>query len=116
MFETINHLLFKKGSEELDSDLMASFVPYMVNRYLSFYAKDYVNYANETLNQYGSVFKTPEDQFRFYDNVIPKLKRQKIEYIKKPKADKDKEDVSVPEFYSKREINMLTNRGLLCKS
>jgi hypothetical protein len=116
MFDTINHLLFKKGSEELDSELMASFVPYMVSRYLSFYDKDYAVYANETINQYGSVFKTPEDQFKFYDNIIPKLKRKKIEYVKKPKVDKDEEETPIPEFYSKREMKMLTNRGLLSKS
>lgn len=116
MFDAINHLLYKKGSEELDSEIMSSFVPYMVTRYLSFYDKDYVNYVNETLNQYGSVLKTQEDQFRFYDNIIPKLKRKKIDYVKKPKADKVEDDMPIPEFYSKREMQMLTNRGLLSKS
>lgn len=116
MFDTINHLLFKKGSEELDSDLMATFVPYMVTRYLSFYDKDCAIYANETTNQYGASMKTPEAQFKFYDNIIPKLKRKKIEYVKKPKAVKETEEIPVPEFYSKREIELLTNRGLLNKS
>lgn len=116
MFDAINYLLFEKNKDELDSEIMASFVPYMTVRFLSFYDPAYVGYVNDTLNTYGNVLKTPENQFKFFDNVIPKLRRKKILYIKKPKEEKLKEETPVPEFYSRREINMLTNRGLLGKS
>ncbi len=52
MFEAINYLLFDKNKDELDSEILASFVPYMTARFLSFYDKSQVNYVNETLNVY----------------------------------------------------------------
>lgn len=116
MFEAINYLLFDKNKEELDNEILSSFVPYMTVRFLSFYDPAYVGYVNDTLNTYGNVMTTPEDTFKFFDSVIPKLRRKKIPYVKKPKEEKAKEEVPVPEFYSRREINMLTNRGFLSKS
>lgn len=82
MFNTINHILFdKKG--EMTSELLEEFSPYMVTRYLSFYDKDLLNYANETVNKYSQIFDTDEETFRFFENVIPKLKRKNIKYISK---------------------------------
>lgn len=82
MFNAINHILFdKKG--EMTSELLEEFSPYMVTRYLSFYDKDLLNYANETVNKYSQIFDTDEETFRFFENVIPKLKRKNIKYISK---------------------------------
>ena len=80
MFDSINHMLFdKKG--EMTNELLEEFSPYMVTRYLSFYDDDLLNYANETVNKYGQIFETDEERFRFFENVIPKLKRKRINYI-----------------------------------
>ena len=82
MFNSINHILFdKKG--EMTNELLEEFSPYMVTRYLSFYDKDLLNYANETVNRYSQIFDTDEETFRFFENVIPKLKRKNIKYISK---------------------------------
>ena len=82
MFNTINHIIFdKKG--EMTNELLEEFSPYMVTRYLSFYDDDLLNYANETVNKYSQIFETEEERFRFFENVIPKLKRKNINYIKK---------------------------------
>jgi hypothetical protein len=84
MFNTINHIIFdKKG--EMTNELLEEFSPYMVTRYLSFYDKDLLNYANETVNKYSSIFETDEERFRFFENVIPKLKQKRIDYISKKK-------------------------------
>lgn len=84
MFNTINHILFdKKG--EMTSELLEEFSPYMVTRYLSFYDNDLLNYANETVNKYSQIFDTDEERFRFFENVVPKLKRKRINYISKKK-------------------------------
>ena len=75
MFNSINHILFdKKG--EMTNELLEEFSPYMVTRYLSFYDKDLLNYANETVNRYSQIFDTDEETFRFFENIIPKLKRK----------------------------------------
>jgi hypothetical protein len=84
MFEVINHMLFDK-KQEMTNELLKEFSPYMVTRYMSFYDKDLLKYANDTLNTYGHVFETDEEKFRFFENIIPKLKRKKIEYISKNK-------------------------------
>lgn len=108
MFEAINYILHEKNLEDLDNDIMASFVPYMVARYFSFYDSKYVNYVNDTINSYGRIFKTKEDTFRFFDNVIPKVKRKKIPYVKKAKEEKKADLGPIPEFFSRREMEMLT--------
>jgi len=80
MFNTINHIIFdKKG--EMTNELLEEFSPYMVTRYLSFYDDDLLNYANETLNKYDQIFETEEEKFKFFENVVPKLKRKRINYI-----------------------------------
>jgi len=84
MFNTINHILFDKKSE-MTNELLEEFSPYMVTRYLSFYDKDLLKYANETVNRYSQIFDTDEETFRFFENVIPKLKRKNIKYISKRK-------------------------------
>lgn len=113
LFDTINYLLYKKDKNELDNELLEYFEPYMVARYLSFYDKGAIaDYTNDSLNVYGNIFKTKEEKFLFFENVIPKLKWQKIDYIKKPKKeevkiDKNKPPEVIPEFYSKRELKEL---------
>lgn len=79
-------MLFDKKSE-MTNELLEEFSPYMTTRYLSFYDKDLLKYANETLNVYGNIFETEEEKFKFFENVIPKLKKKKINYISKRKKD-----------------------------
>lgn len=107
MFNTVNYLLFQKR-KDLDGELLEEFSPYMVARYLSFYDKNLLTYVNDTINLYGDVFSEKEDQFKFYENIIPTLKRKKIEYVSKKKKEKVEDVQIVPEFYSKREIAYLT--------
>jgi len=107
-FETINYLLFSKR-KELDSELLNSFNPWITTKSLSFYNDGkMINYVNDYLNCYGNIFPTKEDQFKFYENIIPIQKRKRINYIKKPKLE-DSDNLPVPEFYSKREIDIFDN-------
>lgn len=84
MFNAINHILFEKKSE-MTNELLEEFSPYMITRYLSFYDKEFVNYANETTNKYSQIFETEEEKFKFFENIIPKLKKKRIDYISKKK-------------------------------
>lgn len=86
MYDTLNHMLFNKKGE-MTNELLEEFSPYMVTRYLSFYDDDLLNYANETVNKYSSIFETEEERFRFFENVIPKLKRKRIDYISRKRKD-----------------------------
>lgn len=108
MFNAINHILFNKSGKEATSDILSEFSPYMVSRYLSFYDNDLVVYTNETINRYHNLFEDSLDNLKFYEKVVPKLKKKKIEYIKAPKKELKEvlEEYPVPEFLSKREMNL----------
>jgi hypothetical protein len=111
MFEAINYLLHEKNKPDLDPDLLQEFNPYFTSKVFSYYdSGKYSNYINDTLNLYSNIFKTKEEEFKFFDAVIPKLKRRKSEYIKKPVNNKIKENVQhIPEFLSKREVDLIEN-------
>lgn len=110
-FDTINFLFYDKKSSELDGELLSNFSPYITTRYFSFYEKgEYTHYINDTLNTYGRIFKTNEETFMFYNNTIPKLRRKKINYIKRVKEVKEKTNEvpkAIPEFYSSRELEAM---------
>jgi hypothetical protein len=103
MFKTVKYLLFE-DRRDIDSEILEDFVPYLVTRYLSMYDKDFIHYANDTLNVYGNLFNDKEEQFRFYENVIPRLKRKDIKYIKRKRLDTPKKK-HIPEFMSEREYD-----------
>ena len=109
MFDAINYLLHEKNKPELDPDLLQEFNPYFTSKVFSYYdSGKYSSYINDTLNLYSNIFNNKEDEFKFFDAVIPKLKRRKSEYIKKPALGKVKEDRQhIPDFSSKREVDLL---------
>lgn len=115
MFAAINHLLFEKPNPEIDASALDEFSPYIVNRYFSFYNNGaYVDYINETTNTYHGIFNSDEDAYRFFEHVLPKVKRRRINYVKKAKKPQvqDTATPQIPDFYSKREWNMLTNNDM----
>lgn len=106
MFRAINYLLYEKNKKELDVEILDSFNPFFVTKAFSFYAGgEYCDYINDTLNKYSGIFKTKEEQFKFFDNIIPKVKRRGNEYIKSLKKEKEQDlKIHIPEFLSKREL------------
>lgn len=106
-FQTVEYFLFGKQKQELDSEFLSEFSPFLVTKSFSFFNDGvFCDYINDSLNLYGNLFKNKEDQFRFFDNLIMRQKKKRINYIKKPKAIKEKEAIPIPEFYSKREIDL----------
>lgn len=110
MFDTIKYFLFEEKNQDLDYELVDGFNPFYTTKTLSFF-KDgqYAQYINDTLNLYGNIFESKEEQFKFYENIIPKHKRkQRLDYIKRNKSETEIEEVS-PEFYSKKELKLLND-------
>lgn len=108
MFNTINYFLFEEKKNELNYELVDEFSPFYTTKTLSFFkGGQYAQYINDTLNLYGNIFDNKEEQFKFYENVIPKHKRkQRLDYIKKNKSESESEEIP-QEFYSKKELKML---------
>ena len=93
-FQLQNKLFYskKEDAEYLDSEGEQAFVPYMFNRWLSFYSKEMVVFTNETLNKFGSIFQDKQQAYRMYYHFIPRLKFKRIVYAKKPKKDQEEEE------------------------
>ena len=87
IFDLINNIAFdKKHITDIDIESEDSTNVYMVNRWVSMIDSSAANIINNTLNRYHSIFTKKHDAFNFLKDVLPKYPRQRIYYIKKPKA------------------------------
>ena len=94
--EILKSLFFAKSKniEEVNSDSLVQFSPFMVNRWLSFYDNNKTIFVNETLNKFHSLFEDKNETYKFYNNLIPQCRFKKINYIKKNK-EKVEEDSTI---------------------
>ena len=92
-FQLQNKLFYSKKTEagELDAEGEQAFVPFLFNRWLSFYNNNMCVFTNETLNKFSTIFENKQDVYKLYYNIIPRLKWQKIKYIKKKKREEEAE-------------------------
>ena len=92
-FQLQNKLFYSKKdkAEALDAEGEQAFVPFLFNRWLSFYNNDMSVFTNETLNKFSTVFENKQDAYKLYYYLIPRLKFKRISYIKKIKKDKEEE-------------------------
>lgn len=82
VYNVINSILFKRP---VGTEIIEEFhVPFMFNRWLSFYDPVVVPIANE-FNKYLGLFPDKQLSYSFLYTVLPQLKYQKINYIKKEK-------------------------------
>lgn len=93
-FQIQNKLFYSKKDDAgyLDQEGESAFVPFLLNRWLSFYSKETTYFVNETLNKYTGLFEDKQELYRLYYNFIPRLKYKKISYIKKVKKQKEEDE------------------------
>ena len=86
-FDLLRKLIFSKKTvaEDLDSEGLQQFVPYMLNRWVSFYDKPQAVFVNETFNKFAGLFDDKNEQYKLYYHLLPTSKYKKIEYVKKKK-------------------------------
>tara|TARA_R110002012_G_scaffold258930_1_gene440063 strand:- start:5042 stop:5416 length:375 start_codon:yes stop_codon:yes gene_type:complete len=121
-FQLQNKLFYskKETAGDLDTEGEQNFVPFLFNRWLSFYNNDMCVFTNETLNKFSTVFDDKQQSYRMYYYLIPRLKWKKISYIKKTKKDKEEEkDIALfakNKNISKRELLAYVELSdVLCK-
>ena len=92
-FQLQNKLFYSKKdkAQDLDAEGEQAFVPFLFNRWLSFYNNDMSVFTNETLNKFSTIFENKQDAYKLYYYLIPRLKFKRISYIKKIKKDKEEE-------------------------
>lgn len=92
IFDHLNDILFTKESKSLQNvEDEGDFQPYLVNRWISMYSPELAYIINETTNKYHSIFDEKRDTYKFLKVIMPRMRRKRINYIKKPK--KDQEDM-----------------------
>jgi len=92
-FQLQNKLFYSKKdkAEDLDAEGEQAFVPFMFNRWLSFYSNEMSVFTNETFNKFSTIFDDKQQAYKLYYYLIPRLKWKKIPYIKKKKTDAEEE-------------------------
>ncbi len=108
-FQLQNKLFYSKKdkAEDLDAEGEQAFVPFLFNRWLSFYNNDMCVFTNETFNKFSTIFDDKQQAYRLYYYLIPRLKWKKITYIKKKKKEAEEEDLELiakNKNISKREL------------
>jgi hypothetical protein len=108
IFDFLNSILFSKKKICINDENKNTYVPYLINRWLSFYSKDITNIINQSVNRYTNL--TRDEHYAFLKNILPKLPFKRLEYVKKKKEEKTKQDEMVDLLaknleLSKREIN-----------
>lgn len=92
IFDHLNDILFTKESKSLQNiEDEGDFQPFLINRWVSMYSPELAYVINETSNKYHSIFPEKRDMYTFLKAILPQMKRKRINYIKKPK--KEKEDL-----------------------
>lgn len=108
LFEYVKDITtYKKGNLPLED-----YIPYLINRWLSFVAPQICSAVNESVNSLGNISK--EHHYKLLLKLYPKSKVPFIKYIKKVKEEKTKEDDKVDMLasnmeMSRREIKQLLN-------
>ena len=109
-FQLQNKLFYskKETAGDLDTEGEQSFVPFLFNRWLSFYNNDMCVFTNETLNKLSTIFDDKQLTYKLYFYLIPRLKWKRISYIKKKKKeDQEEQDLTLVaknKNMSKREL------------
>jgi hypothetical protein len=69
------------------------------------YSADIASIINESTNLYGKSFSSRQEQYEFALNIFPRVKRKKIDYIKKKKEEKSEESSDIPIIAQNMEIS-----------
>ena len=95
IFNYIDSVLFSKQKLNKLNEDETQFNLYMLNRWCSMYSPDITQIINETTNRHKEVFSLKQDQYNYILNILPKVKKRKINYIKKIKSEEIKEDENI---------------------
>jgi hypothetical protein len=109
IFNYIDSVLFTKRKLNKLNEGETQFNLYMLNRWCSMYSPDIASIVNETTNIYGKTFSSKQEQYEFILSLLPKVKKNKISYIKKNKEEKETKNLDI--FYTAK-ISELSEREI----
>lgn len=112
IFNYIDSIIHNKQKSSHINEDETQFNLYMLNRWCSMTNPEIVNLINETGNKYGKVFDSKQDQYDYIFNIYPKIKKKKIEYIKKQKESKE-ENVNIKYLAESYELSQREIKNLI---
>lgn len=87
IFDIIDGIAFSKKKDIFTTpESEKEYQPFIVNRWISMLDPIAAKIVNLTVNRVNKTIDTPRDQYNMLMNVLPTYKRQRINYIKKPKT------------------------------
>jgi Glu-tRNA(Gln) amidotransferase subunit E-like FAD-binding protein len=105
IFNYIDSVLYNKNKLNTINEGETEFNFYMVNRWCSMYSADIAQIINQTSNQYKEIFTLKQDQYNYIFNILPKVKKKRINYIKKIKNEENKEENDISSYAKLLEIS-----------
>ena len=93
IFNYLSNILFTKRDKELKTlDQQSDYQPFLINRWCSMLNKQTCQIVNTTTNTMYQVFENKVDHYKFLHYIIPRERFKRINYIKKTKVEKSKDD------------------------
>ena len=114
IFNYVDSVLFNKKKLNTINEGETQFSLYMLNRWCSMYSPDVAQIINETTNRYNKSITLKQDQYEFSYNILPKCKKRKIDYLKKNKEEKRKEDENIKNYSKLLELSEREIKLYLC--
>ena len=90
IFEQLKDIISEKQNKlEEDCELEKEFIPFMTQRWLSFYSPQLAQIVNYSSNVLWKSIDEKQLWYKLFLGVIPKLRFRSIKYIKKNKEEKN---------------------------
>lgn len=89
----LDNILYVKKKIDINVDDLTDYNAFSVNRWASMHSPETAWIINETYNKLWDIFETNEERYKFQMALIPKLRRKRINYIKKKKKAKTKDPI-----------------------
>lgn len=105
IFNHIDSVLFTKQKLNKLNEDETQFNLYMLNRWCSMYSPDIARIINETTNKKMEFLTLKQDQYNYIFNILPKVKKKRINYIKKIKNEENKEENDISSYAKLLEIS-----------
>jgi hypothetical protein len=122
IFDQLRDIISNKNDMLAENcDMEKEFVPYMTQRWLSFYSPSFAQLVNNTSNVLWKSMEDKQIWYKFFTGIIPKSSFRSIKYIKKnkdgkkvAKIDKDMLTYLAERFeLSEREVKAHLETGMI---
>ena len=122
IFDQLKDIITDKQNKlSEDIEFEKEFVPFMTQRWLSFYSDQFAHLLNCSTNMLWRGIEEKPSWYKLFTGIIPKTKYRNIRYIKKNKEEKPRAKIDkdvviyLAERFniSKREVNEYIETGMI---